>query len=192
MTFYQSQDLPGLWVDAFVTDDLQKLLFFSAWGNESHVQQLRARLSLPGNDMQALRSFRLQGNPEQILIGEKDRLTSLIGRPAHSPFVSLTHVWVFDHLIVEPNAKSLNALVLARQAEPFDELRLRIWRAVMQLSPVPLLFEWITLFDEFCEQGFIKKQTGHAVDAYAISLNESSLSQLIQEKLHQHALPLPF
>lgn len=191
MTFYQSNDLPGLWVDAFVVDEMQKLLFFSAWGNESHVQHLRARLSLAGNDIHLLRYFRLQGQPKQIVIGETDRLTSLIGRPAHSPFVSLMHVWVFDSLIVEPDAKLLCALLIARHTESDEELRLRIWKTVMQLSPVPLLPEWITLFDEFCEHGFIKKQTGHTVDAYAISLNESSLSQLIQEKLHRHALPLP-
>jgi hypothetical protein len=191
MTFYQSNDLPGLWVDAFVVDEMQKLLFFSAWGNESHVQHLRARLSLVGNDIHVLRYFKLYGKYERIIIGETHRLTSLVGRPANSPFVSLMQVWVFDNLVLEPNIGLLQALLIARHTEPDEELHLRIWRAVMQLSPVPLLAEWINLFDEFCELGFIKKHTGHTVDAYAISLNELSLGELIQKKLQMHALPLP-
>ena len=56
--FLQSDHLTGLWIDAFVKDDDDHLVFLSAWGSETAIQHMRARFSLPVSES-GLRGFRI-------------------------------------------------------------------------------------------------------------------------------------
>ena len=59
--FLQSDHLTGLWIDAFVKDDDDHLVFMSAWGSETAIQNLQGAAFIAGERRRLERLSHRQG-----------------------------------------------------------------------------------------------------------------------------------
>lgn len=140
--------------DACVRGNNGELLFLSVYGREAGLQQFMAALQLPPSSG-GIASFRLAQTTEQekpirhtILVGDARRLEKLVGKfPKGNLFGSLSHMWIFDPRVKEPDRSTHSAWMLfaspASDAEAIDEIvEARVWETVNTLSPIPLMKHW--------------------------------------------------
>ncbi len=115
--FLQSDHLTGLWIDAFVKDDDDHLVFLSAWGSETAIQNCRARLSLPVSEGGLTRlSTSTRGTvslERRVRVEQPERYEQLTGRPSgQSRFLHLTHLWMFPRLALQPDSANCIGVVI--------------------------------------------------------------------------------
>lgn len=192
--FLQSEELPGLFIDALVTDPEGNLLFFSAWGNQSQIQQTRARLSVPKWEEQ-LRYFQLQ--TEHDLSVDRVRLDlnaleDMTGRPfGNILFSHLTQLWIYHRLAVKPDNGNHQAILLRQPGE--DELlfRRRVWQMVQVICPVPLHPSWESVLDKFVLNGWVTFCRGFKVDACCLDFSDAGVAAFITDQVQTGVLALP-
>lgn len=137
---YPIEECPDLYVDACVCDEQRQLIFLSAWGRDTVMQEFLARLTL-GQDENGLEQFHvvLDGRSlpvfPQVELLEKRTTRQFRG----TLFGSLLHLWLFDRRCTRPDlANHLAFALLERDAIPHD----RLWPLVMETCPLPLLQHW--------------------------------------------------
>ena len=143
MNFIQSESLSSLRMDALVTNDSHDLLFLSAWGSETVIQNIRARLALPVNEG-GLRGFEIHGGParwlsERVAIEKPEGYVEITGRPGgQSRFRQLTQWWMYPRLAETPDGANGEALLFRQLNENSVVWQRRLWQAVQTVCPVPL------------------------------------------------------
>lgn len=140
MTLYPIDECPDLMVDACVCDEDRKLVFLSAWGRDTAVQEFLARLTL-GRDEQGLDQFHITVDSRALPVFpnteflEKRTTRQLRG----TLFGSLIHLWLFDSRASLPDLANHFAYALLDQHSAPHE---RLWPLVMSTCPLPLLDHW--------------------------------------------------
>ena len=137
---FQIEELPDLYVDACVCDEQRNLVFLSAWGRDTVLQEFLARLTL-GREENGIDQFhvivdgrRLPVFPDQDLL-EKRTTRQFRG----TLFGSLLHLWLFDRRASVPDqANHFAFALLERDEDPHH----RLWPLVMETCPLPLLPHW--------------------------------------------------
>lgn len=137
---FQIEELPDLYVDACVCDEQRNLVFLSAWGRDTVLQEFLARLTL-GREENGIDQFhvivdrrRLPVFPNQELL-EKRTTRQFRG----TLFGSLLHLWLFDRRASTPDqANHFAFALLEREEDPHH----RLWPLVMETCPLPLLPHW--------------------------------------------------
>lgn len=137
---FQIEELPDLYVDACVCDEQRNLVFLSAWGRDTVLQEFLARLTL-GREENGIDQFhvivdgrRLPVFPGQDLL-EKRTTRQFRG----TLFGSLLHLWLFDRRASAPDqANHFAFALLERDEDPHH----RLWPLVMETCPLPLLPHW--------------------------------------------------
>lgn len=137
---FQIEELPDLFVDACVCDEQRNLVFLSAWGRDTVLQEFLARLTL-GREESGIDQFhvivdgrRLPVFPNQELL-EKRTTRQFRG----TLFGSLLHLWLFDRRASTPDqANHFAFALLEREEDPHH----RLWPLVMETCPLPLLPHW--------------------------------------------------
>ena len=137
---FQIEELPDLYVDACVCDEQRNLVFLSAWGRDTVLQEFLARLTL-GREESGIDQFhvivdgrRLPVFPNQELL-EKRTTRQFRG----TLFGSLLHLWLFDRRASTPDqANHFAFALLEREEDPHH----RLWPLVMETCPLPLLPHW--------------------------------------------------
>lgn len=137
---FQIEELPDLFVDACVCDEQRNLVFLSAWGRDTVLQEFLARLTL-GREESGIDQFhvivdgrRLPVFPNQELL-EKRTTRQFRG----TLFGSLLHLWLFDRRASTPDqANHFAFAILEREEDPHH----RLWPLVMETCPLPLLPHW--------------------------------------------------
>lgn len=137
---FQIEELPDLYVDACVCDEQRNLVFLSAWGRDTVLQEFLARLTL-GREENGIDQFhvivdgrRLPVFPDQDLL-EKRTTRQFRG----TLFGSLLHLWLFDrHASAPDQANHFAFALLERDEDPHH----RLWPLVMETCPLPLLPHW--------------------------------------------------
>ena len=194
--FLRSDSLSGLWIDALVKNGKDKLLFLSAWGSETAIQQTRARFSLPVSES-GLRGFKIhRGLPhwtsDRITVENPERYEQLTGRPSGQPrFRHLTQLWMFPRLAEMPDGANNRALLFRRPEEKADAWQQRLWQTVQTICPVPLHPSWDSLVSVFMQCGWIREYRGFHVDAWYLKLPEKEVQPLITTAVQQGRLQLP-
>lgn len=151
---YQIQQVSDVHVDACVRNEAGQLMFLSAFGRDTAVKELMARMELSGSDNHSLAELTLKGTCDHageshaVIVGDPKRLDKHTGRlPKRKLFGNMTHVWIYDPAIREPDKGSRTAWLIDRvisdATEPstFD-IRERIWATIGQLASIPLLPHW--------------------------------------------------
>lgn len=140
MPLYPIDELPDLMVDACLCDEQRQLVFMSAWGRDTAVQEFLARLTL-GHSDNGLTQFHInvEGRPFPVFpnldLLEKRTTRQLPG----TLFGSLIHVWLFDRRAAVPDlANHVAFALMERQADPWE----RAWPLVVATCPLPLLPHW--------------------------------------------------
>lgn len=189
MTLFQTDEIDNLFVDAFVCDEDNHLLFLSAWGLDTTLQEFIAKLSLgeEGLTQMIVRNVNNNRQYERIVLSSVDNLVKHTGRTAKdSLFNGLIHLWLHDRLASEIDYANRRCVLLKRQDEAESVFAQRLWETVRSVCRVPLLPEWITLVSEFEQLGWIKRYTGFKVDAVQLDFSseevETTLSQMIQNR----------
>lgn len=180
-------EIADLYVDAVVVDDRSQLLFLSAWGYDTVLQEFLARLSVPSQE-NGLDRFTLQGAncTRYVEIGDHHRLRKHTGRSTQneSIFNNIAHLMLYDVRAKSIDRANRQCLLFKKQQEPEGEFFWRLWQGVREVCHVPLLEEWHFLVTRFRQNNWIQFFPGIEIDAYRINLSsdevENTISQLVK------------
>lgn len=151
---YQIQQVSDVHVDACVRNEAGQLMFLSAFGRDTAIKELMARMELGTGDNHSLSELTLKGTCDHageshaVMVGDPKRLDKHTGRlPKRKLFGNMTHVWIYDPAIREPDKGSRTAWLIDRvvsgETETFNlDIRERIWATIGQLASIPLLPHW--------------------------------------------------
>lgn len=194
--FLKSDALTGLWMDALVTDSEEQLLFLSAWGSETVVQNCRARFSLPVSEG-GLRHFRIdeghfRWKGDAVRVDQPERYEQVTGRPSgQSRFLHLTHLWMFPRLALQPDSANCTAVLLKRPAETPEAWEARLWQMVQTVCPVPLHPAWRTIMTPFTQRQWVSHHEGFQVKACVLRFPEEEVQALVTRGIRSGHLTLP-
>jgi hypothetical protein len=154
---YQIQQVSDVFVDACVRNEAGQLMFLSAFGRDTAVKELMARMELSLSDNHSLSELTLKGTCDHageshaVMVGDPKRLDKHTGRlPKRKLFGNMTHVWIYDPAIREPDKGSRSAWLVDRfnagsssnSEVSNSDIRERIWATIVHLASIPLLPHW--------------------------------------------------
>lgn len=200
---FEVDDVHGVYVDGFVTDESAHLLFGSFWGRDTAIQGLLARLSLPSTEGGLYRLMLVDcdsGARRELIIGDAERLAKLTGRmPKANLFGDVVQLWLYDGQARAPDVDARRALRLVSAA--VHDLKAAmggtlvgatVWGLVTTVCHLPLLDVWRDeVLDLAQEHGWLKFYAGVGVNALVVNLGSDALESLIEERLRGGRLPLP-
>ncbi|AVI83900.1 MULTISPECIES: hypothetical protein [Pseudomonas syringae group] len=137
---FQIEECPDLYVDACVCDEQRNLIFLSAWGRDTAMQEFLARLTL-GTAEDGLDQFHIVMNGQHIpVFPDVELLDKRTTRQLRGTlFGSLLHLWLFDQRCAQPDRANHFAYALIDEAQdPFK----RLWPLVVNTCPLPFLPHW--------------------------------------------------
>lgn len=192
------EQLHDVYCDA-VVDEAGLLLFLSCWGRDTSIQELIARLTLPGSEgglshltlIESEHRFEPK-SAQKVLIGHPDRLNKLTGRlPKANLFGDLVHCWLFDQKIAAPDFVNQQAILLFQAEGQLSAEKLLqqqwepIWSLIKAVCPLPLIDRWQeTLIALLLESKWLNVLEGYRIHAVNVNLPdefELKLQQLIQD-----------
>lgn len=149
---YKVVELADLFVDACLRNESGELMFLSVYGRDTAIQQFKASMQLKPNSG-GISNFSLRNcngsaeTPHTVQVGNPDRFEVYSGRfPKDNLFGNLTHLWIYDPVLIKPNKATKIGWVMLNQpwdgAEVRDQLLSGVWGLYKNLSPVPLLDDW--------------------------------------------------
>lgn len=139
---YTLDECPDLYLDACVCDEQRGLVFMSAWGRDTAVQEFLARLTL-GSGEGGLEQFHIDHELRSfpVFVGNVDMLEKRTTRTyKRTRFGSLVHLWIFDKRTAQPDLANHTAYALLPPGQSLDEAA--IWPLVRETCPLPLLDHW--------------------------------------------------
>lgn len=183
---YRIEELPDLYVDACVCDEQRNLIFLSAWGRDTAMQEFLARLTL-GTDDNGLDQFHIVMDGRSIPvfpnIGMLEKRTTRQLRG--TLFGSLLHLWLFDNRCAQPDRANHYAYALIDQAQQPMQ---RLWPLIRETCPLPLLDHWREpVMDVLKDHQMLHPLTGAigSITAWRLSLQlealETALGSLIRQ-----------
>ena len=135
-----------LYADACVRGENGELLLLSLYGRDTSVLQFMSAFSVrrdQGGLLQAGQaSFNLteDGARHTVFVPEPERLQKFTGRfPDRNLFGSLTHTWLYDPVLIQPDRPGATAWLVSDEHEV---PRSQLWALIQDLSPLPLLDHW--------------------------------------------------
>ncbi|TVT83954.1 hypothetical protein [Pseudomonas sp. H3(2019)] len=139
-SLYQVDECPDLYVDACVCDEQRNLVFLSAWGRDTALQEFLARLTL-GSAENGLDQFHIVMDGRSLpVFPNVDLLEKRTTRQFRGTlFGSLLHLWLFDRRCAQPDRANHFAYALLEEGQA---PRQRLWPLVTETCPLPLLQHW--------------------------------------------------
>ena len=137
---FQIEECPDLYVDACVCDEQRNLVFMSAWGRDTALQEFLARLTL-GREENGLEQFHILVDGRSMPVFPKHELLEkrTTRQFRGTLFGSMLHLWLFDQRTSVPDQANHFAFALmARNEAPHQ----RLWPLVIETCPLPLLPHW--------------------------------------------------
>lgn len=137
---FQIEECPDLYVDACVCDEQRNLIFLSAWGRDTAMQEFLARLTL-GTAEDGLDQFHIVMNGQHIpVFPDVELLDKRTTRQLRGTlFGSLLHLWLFDQRCAQPDRANHFAYALIDEAQDPSK---RLWPLVVDTCPLPFLPHW--------------------------------------------------
>lgn len=161
------REFSDVFLDALVRNEAGQLMFASLYGRDTAIQQLLAAFSLPvtsgGVDRITLKPVEAPPRPGDgvagvvtlhpetpagedhrgvAFIGDASRLTKLAGKlPRRSLFGPVSHVFIYDPMVIDPDTANGRAWVLTFGNDGQDH-RQSVWAMIQRISPVPLIETW--------------------------------------------------
>jgi len=189
------EECPDLYVDACACDEQRNLVFFSAWGRDTAVQEFLARLTL-GSSENGLDLFHINADDRSFPVFPNvellDKRTTRQYRG--TLFGSLVHLWLFDRRCVQPDRANHFAYALLGQGQAAHQ---RLWPLITETCPLPLLPHWREpVWEVLTQYSMLQPLPGAlgAITAWRLSLQldvlEAALGALIRQGVlttHAHA-----
>lgn len=181
----------GLFVDSFVADEVSQLVFTSVWGRDTAVQELLARLTIPvaegGLDSLTLRD----GNNttrQTLWIKDRSGLEKLNGRmPKDNLFGEIVHLWLFDHLIREPDRANRRGYLLLQSI-----CEQKVWSLVKETCHLPMLDHWCSvILDHFRRLGWVNTLTNvYGISCVRLDLGSDDVEATVGDLIRSGQLSL--
>ncbi|MBK6744181.1 MAG: hypothetical protein IPG66_14935 [Hydrogenophilales bacterium] len=219
------REFSDVFLDALVRNEAGQLMFASLYGRDTAIQQLLAAFSLPvtSGGVAHITLKPVEAPPRVAdgvvgvvplhpatpaaddprgvaYIGDAARLTKLAGKlPKKSLFGPVSHVFIYDSLVIDPDTANGRAWVLTQGDGP--EHLDSVWAMIQRISPVPLIDAWMAPVLEHLGDAVIKDLSPHnsssvtwptlgPIQASVIDLGES-FSQAISELVQRRVLKRP-
>jgi hypothetical protein len=217
---WRIKEFSDVFLDALVRNEAGQLMFASLYGRDTAIQQLLAAFSLPlssgGVDRITLVQVEAPPRPGSgvagivdlfpemppaedhrgiAFIGDSSRLTKLAGKlPRRSLFGPVSHVFIYDPQVVDPDTANGRAWVLTFDTEEAVH-RDAVWAMIQRISPVPLIETWRdsvlaslgdTIVADLNHQAKVTWPTMGPVRASQINLGESfpkAISELVKNRV---------
>lgn len=182
---FQIEECPDLYVDACVCDEQRNLVFMSAWGRDTALQEFLARLTL-GREENGIEQFHILVDGRSIpVFPNHDLLEKRTTRQFRGTlFGSMVHLWLFDRRASAPDQANHFAFALLERNEAPHQ---RLWPLVMETCPLPLLHHWRERVMEVLTQHRMLTVLPGAIGnvcawrlALQLDVLESSLGELIR------------
>jgi hypothetical protein len=156
---FQIQQCHDVFVDSCVRNESGALLFLSAFGRDTALKELMARIQLSDSSQDGLSDLKLKGfgvhagENHTVFIDHARDLQKTSGRLSKCLYGQLNHLWIYVPALLDINKATGIAWVLVRQTRSPDgtvdaldreDLSWRLWRAVVELSTIPLMAHWRT------------------------------------------------
>lgn len=135
-----------VFIDALASDHHAQLLFVSAYGRDTSIQQFMARLHQGAREggVDELSAVEKYGQKPvlKVLVGDPKRLEKTTGRLAKTGLLgNLVHAWIFDPAVLAVDHATRSAWIVDDSDDHQGRLD-EAWRLVKEISPVPLLDLW--------------------------------------------------
>lgn len=166
-SLWRIREFSDVFLDALVRNEAGQLMFASLYGRDTAIQQLLAAFSLPlssggvdritlhqveapprpGDGVVGVVELRPGTTPAEdprglAFIGDASRLTKLAGKlPRRSLFGPVTHAFIYDPAVVEPDTANGRAWVMTLGDEAAAHTE-AVWAMIQRISPVPLVDAW--------------------------------------------------
>lgn len=159
---YEVERCQGIFVDACIRDEAGRLLMLSAYGRDTAIKELLARMQLGAQHQDGLQELTLkpqsnEARSQKVFIGNVKDLDKLSGRLPKCVYGNLNHLWLYNPVILAPVKGADVAWVIeqvpklpniqvtkAQQLNPemVDKIKTRLWAAISHLASIPLLPHW--------------------------------------------------
>jgi hypothetical protein len=184
MNMYSLLEQSDVFVDACVADQRTQLLFISAYGRDTSLQQFMARLHQPVNqggvDSVTVRKDGEKADALKVLVGDARRLEKITGRmPKAGLLGNLVHAWIFDPIALQVDHATRSAWLLDNEGTDKEAADRRVhtdtWQLVKELSPVPMLEAWrdLVLLHLRVNGGLLESPSVGPIKALRIELPEA-------------------
>lgn len=179
-------ELPDLVVDSCITDKSCNLIFCSIWGRDTAVQEILARITLNPSENLSLQSITIDGEGvHSPVYFNKELLEKKAARSYPGTlFGNMTHLWLFDKRILEPDYANHSAYLLCGSE---DDATDRIWPLICELAPFPLPDHWrsavlraVAMNDMLVSMKTVLGKTKGFMIDLNVDLIQSDLSNLIR------------
>ena len=196
LQLYGIRECPSLMSDACICDEAGNLIFFSAWGRDTAIQELVARLTVSPSEKTCLRELHLTdevGVATTASITGVDRLQKRTGRTSsRTLFGPLIHLWLFDIACTVPDLANASAIAVMekRTSNPTE----RLWALVRETCPLPLLDHWRELvLDVLTSQQMLQPLPTALgrLEAHRLRINIGLLSQILGDHIRSDTLRIP-
>lgn len=178
----------GLYIDAFVMDENNDIIFLSLWARDGEMQHFFAALTLPVSQGGYRDRFvKLPNGDTQLLnfnrVTDMKKLSTRL--PKYTPVGEWVHTWLMLPTLVKTPHGSQEALVLSQHTLNWDAL----WPLVKNLCHLPLLDEWKDVLAELLNH-CVKALTSWGVFGYQIKLEPDVIESIIAEAIKDRSLTL--
>ena len=190
---FQLEECPDLYVDACACDEQRNLVFLSAWGRDTALQEFLARLTL-GSSENGLSQFHIVVEGRSLPVFPNiDMLEKRTTRQLRGTlFGSLVHLWLFDRRCAQPDRANHFAYALLESGQSPHQ---RLWPLIIDTCPLPLLPHWqAPVMDVLTQNDMLQSLPGMlgACTVWRLSLQldvlEPALGDLIRQgQLSTHA-----
>ena len=177
--FMVIEEIHGVFVDAVLTDEADNLVFISLWGHDTAIREMQGRLTL-GLSEGGVSTFHVVSEDRRVFvrIGSIEAVQQMTGRVHTDILGELVHLWLYQQEIVKPDLANHRAMLISKDGAPDN-----LWRAVMQVSPVPLLEHWEErLLPLMRGIGMVKQLEGVNQTGFKIVINESEMALLVKQE----------
>lgn len=180
----------GLYIDAFVVDDHDEVIFLSLWGRDGDMQHFFAALTLPisqGGFRE--RAVKLPDGTTQLLsfnrIKDLKKLTTRL--PKFTQVGEWVQTWLTLPALMKTPYGSQEAWLLSQHTLNWDAL----WPVVKNLCHLPLLDTWKShLALMLGQEPFITSLNAWGIYAYKLNYEPDDIESLISDAVKLHNLPL--
>lgn len=215
---YMVERCADVFVDACLRDEGGKLLLLSAFGRDTAIKELQARIHLGTQHQEGLAEMTLKPveevgtlRPQRVSVSNPRELEKLTGRLPGCVYGNLTHMWLFHPSIRTPQKGADMAWVVMKSAkEPTSSSKAsaineRIWASVTHLASIPLLPHWkLPVIREIAREGMLLKMGAHGDErihphlsapigdfmVYKVQIDQQKLAAIVTHLVRRGVLTL--
>ncbi len=184
--FMTIPEIHGIFVDDFLVDEADNLIFGSFWGRDTSIREFQGRLTLGYNEGGLTTFYIIRTNDDAsdkktrsfVKVGNIDTLDQMTGRVQTRILGDLVHCWLYQREVVKPDFANHRATLISRHEEPDN-----LWGVIKAVCPIPLLDHWADIvIPELYSAGMIKKLSGINQTGLKVAIDEDEIALLIKNR----------